>query len=395
MCTGDNILTAISVAKECGMIDKTIPVLFPVVEEGCKSVYDVEWFCVADEDYIFDKLKMQLYCESNRSVAPEFVVAVEGKEFNYFKQSNYQSFILERGVVFARFNPDNKKELIEEYSKCGYMTMFCGDGANDTGALCSADVGVSLAVNEASLAASFNSLNLISVLDVIKEGRSALSMSASQFKYIFYSQVLTGFQMLSLLPQLFFPSDGMSLINDLMSCYVLVYALSNFKAATKIHPKKISINLTRDAAGLFTELIFTLATFLSASYFVSQGTPIPPVVKKKSMVILRSKNSAVIFVCTLTLLVYRALKFADFGPHRQTVRSNRLFIVIFTLSLLLAALIAGMLFFKNQMALEFFLTKRLTPRDIMTCLGCLIGCLAITTAFDYFGKARHRKISKG
>ncbi|ELA40788.1 HAD ATPase, P-type, family IC, partial [Vittaforma corneae ATCC 50505] len=50
MCTGDNILTAISVAKECGMIDKTTPVLFPVLEEGCKSVHDVEWFCVADED---------------------------------------------------------------------------------------------------------------------------------------------------------------------------------------------------------------------------------------------------------------------------------------------------------------------------------------------------------
>ncbi|XP_077301475.1 uncharacterized protein LOC143922080 [Arctopsyche grandis] len=58
MCTGDSILTAISVAKECGMIDISMPVLFPVLEEGCKSCYDVEWYSTADEDYIFDKFKL-------------------------------------------------------------------------------------------------------------------------------------------------------------------------------------------------------------------------------------------------------------------------------------------------------------------------------------------------
>ena len=125
------------------------------------------------------------------------------------------------GVVFARFNPDDKKGLIEEYSKSGYVTMFCGDGANDTGALCSADVGVSIATNEASLAASFNSLQLSSVIEIVKEGRSALSMSASQFKYIFYSQVLAGVQMIALLPYYTFPSSLMSLVNDIMSCYIL------------------------------------------------------------------------------------------------------------------------------------------------------------------------------
>ncbi|KAM0679724.1 hypothetical protein GINT2_002134 [Glugoides intestinalis] len=384
MCTGDNILTAISVARECGMIDNTMPVLFPVLEEGCKSIYDVEWFCVADEDYVFDKWKMQLYYEINRSAASEFVVAIEGKEFEYFKYSNYNSFILEKGVVFARFNPDNKKELIEEYSKNGHVTMFCGDGANDTGALCSADVGVSLATNEASLAASFNSRNLSSVLDVIKEGRSALSMSAAQFKYIFYSQVLAGFQMLALLPQLLFPADRMSLVNDLMSCYLLAYALSNFKAAKRIHMKKISIDLGLDAFYLFIELLATLGVFLIVSFSMGCSTLLntPPTV------ILASKNSAVLFICTMVLLVYRSLKFADFGPHRQKLHTNSLFIGIFIFCSLVTAFISLLLLSGNQKVLNCFSAIKLETSDVVKCVFSIIFLFLIIFLFDFIDRQR-------
>ena len=381
MCTGDGILTAICVAKECGMIDPAMPVLFPVLEDGCKSCYDVEWFSVADEEYIFDKVKMQLYYEGNRSIATDFVVAVEGKEFDYFKSSNYHLFILEKGVVFARFNPDNKKDLIEEYSKAGYVTMFCGDGANDTGALCSADVGLSLATNEASLAASFNSRSLGSVLDVIKEGRSALSMSAAQFKYIFFSQILAGFQMLSLLPQLFFPSDGMSLINDLMSCYVLAYALSNFKAAKKIHKRKLCIDLRVDSFFIFLELLCLLFIFSITSWTISSSK-----IKSFRAIILMSKNSGAIFVCTMILLVYRSLKFANFGPHRQNLRENKLFISVFLLCCMVPAVIIYFIFSDKLFALRFFLIKKLTFMDKIKSCICFICCLIVTVLFDLYEK---------
>ncbi|KAM0680698.1 hypothetical protein GINT2_000968 [Glugoides intestinalis] len=321
MCTGDNILTAISVARECGMIDNTMPVLFPVLEEGCKSIYDVEWFCVADEDYVFDKWKMLLYSGFDRETTFDFIIACEGKEFEYMKNTCYEKLIFEKGVVFARFNPDNKKDLIEEYSKNGHVTMFCGDGANDTGALCSADVGVSLATNEASLAASFNSRNLSSVLDVIKEGRSALSMSAAQFKYIFYSQVLAGFQMVVLLPFNIFPSDGMSLVNDLMSCYILGYALSNFKAAKRISKQRISSNLYFDCLAILAELSSVLIVFFTSVIFFF------PENISKDTIVSSSKKSTAIFFSTMLLLILRVIRFANFGPFRASRLSSHKFLL--------------------------------------------------------------------
>lgn len=61
------------------------------------------------------------------------------------------------GQVFARMSPDEKHELVEKLQSIGYCCGFCGDGANDCGALKAADVGISLSEAEASVAAPFTS----------------------------------------------------------------------------------------------------------------------------------------------------------------------------------------------------------------------------------------------
>lgn len=65
--------------------------------------------------------------------------------------------MLVRGQVFARMSPDEKHELVEKLQSIGYCVGFCGDGANDCGALKAADVGISLSEAEASVAAPFTS----------------------------------------------------------------------------------------------------------------------------------------------------------------------------------------------------------------------------------------------
>lgn len=59
--------------------------------------------------------------------------------------------------VFARMSPDEKHELVEKLQSLDYCCGFCGDGANDCGALKAADVGISLSDAEASVAAPFTS----------------------------------------------------------------------------------------------------------------------------------------------------------------------------------------------------------------------------------------------
>src|SRR5271155_2091506 len=65
--------------------------------------------------------------------------------------------MLVRGQIFARMSPDEKHELVEKLQTLEYCVGFCGDGANDCGALKAADVGVSLSEAEASVAAPFTS----------------------------------------------------------------------------------------------------------------------------------------------------------------------------------------------------------------------------------------------
>lgn len=65
--------------------------------------------------------------------------------------------MLVRGQVFARMSPDEKHELVEKLQSLDYDCGFCGDGANDCGALKAADVGISLSEAEASVAAPFTS----------------------------------------------------------------------------------------------------------------------------------------------------------------------------------------------------------------------------------------------
>ena len=102
-------------------------------------------------------------------------------------------------------SPDEKHELVEKLQSLDYCCGFCGDGANDCGALKAADVGISLSEAEASVAAPFTSrvFDISCVPEVIRyrmtpsasrpleyanppdrEGRAALVTSFCCFKYM-------------------------------------------------------------------------------------------------------------------------------------------------------------------------------------------------------------------
>lgn len=117
------------------------------------------------------------------------MLAVTGDAFRYIIQYGTETQLeqmLMKGAIFARMSPDEKHELVEKLQSIDYTTGFCGDGANDCGALKAADVGISLSEAEASVAAPFTSrvFEISCVLDVIKEGRCALVTSFSCFKYM-------------------------------------------------------------------------------------------------------------------------------------------------------------------------------------------------------------------
>ncbi|KKZ63182.1 hypothetical protein EMCG_02478 [[Emmonsia] crescens] len=197
MCTGDNILTGVSVARECGIIDASSPCFVPRFVAG--NIFDpnarLSWENTEDSDYLLDENTLSPIPTrggTDLSVPyrdPKYSIAVSGDIFRWivdYGSTEVLNKMLVRGQVFARMSPDEKHELVEKLQSLDYCCGFCGDGANDCGALKAADVGISLSEAEASVAAPFTSrvFDISCVPKVIREGRAALVTSFCCFKFM-------------------------------------------------------------------------------------------------------------------------------------------------------------------------------------------------------------------
>jgi cation-transporting ATPase 13A3/4/5 len=86
-------------------------------------------------------------------------------------------------------HPDEKALMIKNLqiqTWKRHLVGMCGDGANDCGALKTANVGISLSEAEASVAAPFTSkqTDIACVVVLLRYGRAALSTSFQCFKYM-------------------------------------------------------------------------------------------------------------------------------------------------------------------------------------------------------------------
>ena len=200
MVTGDNILTAISVARESTLINKTAHCFVPRFAQGHSRdpLAKLEWESIDNRLYRLDEktlLPLPAPPEGDASLPYDisnlrnYSLAVTGDVFRWivdFGSPEILRRMLVTGKVFARMSPDEKHELVEKLQSIDYCCGFCGDGANDCGALKAADVGISLSEAEASVAAPFTSrvFDIRCVPEVIREGRAALVTSFSCFKYM-------------------------------------------------------------------------------------------------------------------------------------------------------------------------------------------------------------------
>jgi cation-transporting ATPase 13A2 len=200
MVTGDNILTAVSVARDCGLVNPLAHCFIPRFTQGCRQGADarLEWESLDDPDFKLDNdslLPLPQNPMLDTSLPYEmaktryYCLAVTGDIFRWivdYAPPQTLRRVLVIGRVYARMSPDEKHELVEKLQSIGYCCGFCGDGANDCGALKAADVGISLSEAEASVAAPFTSrvFDISCVPRVIREGRAALATSFGCFKYM-------------------------------------------------------------------------------------------------------------------------------------------------------------------------------------------------------------------
>ncbi|XP_008405076.1 probable cation-transporting ATPase 13A3 isoform X3 [Poecilia reticulata] len=194
MVTGDNMLTAVSVARDCGMIPpEDMVIIADALPPHDGQAAKIAWR-YADKpsrttrlEEISISLEDEGHAEEPKT-QPLYHFAMNGKSFAIIAEhfpDMLQKLVL-HGTVFARMAPDQKTQLVETLQGVDYFVGMCGDGANDCGALKRAHSGISLSELEASVASPFTSRtpNISCVPSLIREGRAALITSFCVFKFM-------------------------------------------------------------------------------------------------------------------------------------------------------------------------------------------------------------------
>ena len=340
MCTGDNILTAISVARDCGIIDRNAHCFVPHFTEGDKldSKAQITWESVDNQIYQLDEntlLPMPLSAE-NDTAGPydaiaigDYTLAVTGDAFRWvidFGSTEVLQRMLAKGAVFARMSPDEKQELVEKMQSIDYCCGFCGDGANDCGALKAADVGVSLSEAEASVAAPFTShiFDISCMPALIKEGRAALVTSFCCFKYMsLYSAIQ--FTSVSFL---YASASNLGDFQFLFIDLALILPLAIFMGWTGAYPV---LSKKRPTASLVSRKVLTpllgqivlqlLVQLVAFETVQSQSWYIPPRVDKQRSNVDNSQNTA-LFLVTCFQYTLSSVVLSIGPPFRQSMATN-------------------------------------------------------------------------
>jgi len=394
MITGDHSRTAISVARQCGILSSTSSVIVSDVEEKPSKVPSkskdnpvraaefLHGVCFVDMKDPSKKLSSSEVLArlgagsspSSMTTAPSAELVLTGAAFRKLDeeftsamnppsslslvQTNREQIlalfkaVLTHGSVFARMSASDKSRLVNLLrSEIDPHVGMCGDGANDAAALKEASVGISLcegidADATASLAAPLTSrkATIRAVLDTVLEGRAAAAASLSAFRFMFlYSSI----QLFSVLLLYFVGStygDGQFLFVDL--CLIIPLGILMGKTqpskylGTQAPPASLSsqIILLSTFSQTLIQLLFQLLTIklihnisgLQLSFSEMQELTI----KHAEPWVLCADNSALFLVSNFQY-IWTCVAFNIGRPFRVSIFTNRaFFFMICTLSAL-------------------------------------------------------------
>ncbi len=393
MVTGDHARTAVSVANQCGMLQrgKAVAYLDTASSEGRVEDTSME-VSLAGPDGIavndvaagailqgiatnqveaavtgrgFERLGLEaeeqdallssptgIYSSAPATAVPSLDSNSNVVDNNASMAGGGLDLALHRAGVFARMSPDDKRLLMEllgegtvgldgeETPGLGHHVGFCGDGANDVGALKSAHVGVSLCEAEASVAAPLTSKRqtIACMVAVVAEGRCSLDTSYLIFKFIIvyaFVQVFAVNLMYS-----FGGSVGnyQYLIQDLLYTTVLAGTMGFTRPAKKLTSQRPPERLM--SAGIWFPVIaqfVVCATFQLAALIMlaqqpwyirfnpepgSTGTNCFARETANSPECSQSWENSAVFIMSLGQFLITAFVFNKGPPHRRGLWTN-------------------------------------------------------------------------
>uniref|UniRef100_A0A8C6Z278 Endoplasmic reticulum transmembrane helix translocase n=1 Tax=Nothoprocta perdicaria TaxID=30464 RepID=A0A8C6Z278_NOTPE len=141
MITGDNPLTACHVARELHFLQREHTlILQPPASKGNGPVH---------QRSIDGAVLLPSFPSPLQELTQRYDLCVTGEGLSHLQAVDRQQLLklIPHIQVFARVVPKQKEFVITTLKSLGYITLMCGDGTNDVGALKHADVGVALLAN--------------------------------------------------------------------------------------------------------------------------------------------------------------------------------------------------------------------------------------------------------
>ncbi|XP_038629076.1 cation-transporting ATPase 13A2 isoform X2 [Scyliorhinus canicula] len=332
MVTGDNMLTALNVARNCGMIDLRDRVIFANASPPSRDNPACVKFLPSEPSSAQQNGTEQQ--PGNHSLEQScYHFALNGKSFavvyDYFPDLLQK--ILIRGTVYARMAPHQKTQLVETLQKLDYSVGMCGDGANDCGALKAADAGISLSEAEASVASPFTSKidNIECVPMVIREGRASLITSFGVFKYMaMYSmiQFVTVLIMYSINSDL---GDWQFLYFDLIITTTVAVLMGRTGPAKELvaqRPAGSLISISVLGSLLLQTVLVILIQSLTYTVTTTQSWFVPGNVSSSNNGLPNYENTALFCVSGFQYLIL-ATVLSQGQPFRKPLYSNVLFLI--------------------------------------------------------------------
>jgi magnesium-transporting ATPase (P-type) len=260
MITGDNILTGVHVARQAGMIrnDRLVFV------GQCNSENAIEWVD-ADSDEPVTGLEVMTQAMADSTAD----LAVSGEAWNVLRSRDpaLAHSIAKHIRVFGRCTPSDKVSIVSNCNERGNVTIMCGDGQNDCGALRTAHVGIALSASEASVVAPLTSLDktITSVVAVVREGRCALASTLAAYSfYMIYGQTETYLQTITAYFAITFSEWNWVFLDGVWSIS-LAFSIPLARAAKKLSPRWPTTSL------LSTETLVSICGILSWNFLFLIG----------------------------------------------------------------------------------------------------------------------------
>lgn len=127
-----------------------------------------------------------------RSIAR--AVGIDGKATTGEEMSRLTDEALTEYSIFARVTPADKVRIVKAFKKAGHIVAMTGDGVNDAPALKNADIGCSMGRNGTDVAKEASDLiladdNFATIVSAVREGRGIFDNIKKSVKFLLSSNI--------------------------------------------------------------------------------------------------------------------------------------------------------------------------------------------------------------